>query len=141
MVILDTNVLSELMRKEPEKKVVRWLSGIASLSIYTTTITESEILYGVRLLPMGKRRRSLEVAATQMFKEDFAGRILSFGSEAASAYATLAADRRLAGLPISQSDAQIAAIARCSGAQIATRNVDDFQGCGVGIIDPWGGSG
>jgi toxin FitB len=108
-------------------------------SLYTTSITQAEILHGLMLLPAGKRRAAIEAAATAMFEEDFAGRILAYGSDAALPYARIAAERRRFGRPISQFDAQIAAIARVTGATLATRNVADFAGCGVKVVDPWQG--
>ena len=103
-----------------------------------TSITQAEIFYGVLLLPAGRRRTAIEAAAAAMFETEFAGRVLPFGSDAAPLYARIAAERRRAGRPISHFDAQIAAIARASGAAVATRNVDDFDRCGVKLIDPWG---
>lgn len=137
MIVLDTNVLSELMRSEPNPRVLAWLRGQPGASLFTTSVTQSEILYGLRILAPGRRRRELESAAQAMFEVDFAGRVLSFGGEAASAYAELAAARRLAGQPISQFDAQSAAITRASAARLATRNVEDFAGCGVTVLNPW----
>jgi predicted nucleic acid-binding protein len=137
VIILDTNVLSELMRPSPARNVVSWTAGQAPASLYTTSITQAEILHGVMLLPAGRRRRTLEAAAAAMFADDFAGRILGFGPDAAPAYAQIAFDRRRAGRPISSFDAQIAAIARTSGAAIATRNLADFEGCGVRLVSPW----
>jgi toxin FitB len=137
MIVLDTNVLSELMKPKPATKVVDWIAGQAAASIYTTSITQAEILHGLMLLPRGRRRSALEAAATSMFAEDFGDRILGFGSDAAPSYAQIASDRRRAGRPISHFDAQIAAIARLMGAAIATRNTADFEGCGVTVVDPW----
>ena len=137
MIILDTNVVSELMRPRPADPVIRWVGAQPATSLYTTTITEAEILHGVMLLPKGKRRSALEAAAEAMFAEDFAGRILAFGTEAARAYARIAAARRRAGLPISGFDGQIAAIVAATGARLATRNVSDFEGCNLDVIDPW----
>lgn len=137
MIILDTNVLSELMRPAPAARVIEWMAGQTPTSLYTTSITQAEILHGLMLLPVGRRRVGLEAAATAMFNEDFAGRILGFGTDAASTYAQVAAQRRGAGRPISHYDAQIAAIARSTGATIATRNRADFAGCGVTLVDPW----
>jgi predicted nucleic acid-binding protein len=137
MIVLDTNVVSELMRPEPAEPVVSWVSSQPATSQYTTTITQSEILYGILLLAAGKRRARLLSAADCMFAEDFAGRVLGFGSDAATLYARIAADRRRAGRPISHFDAQIAAIARANGAKIVTRNIADFHGCGVELVDPW----
>ncbi len=137
MILLDTNILSELMKPTPAESVVRWMAGQPARSLYTTSITQAEILHGVMLLPSGRRRDAFEAAADAMFREDFGGRILPFGSDAAGPYARIAVERRRAGRPISQFDAQIAAIARSTGATIATRNVTDFDGCGVKIVDPW----
>lgn len=139
MIILDTNVLSELMRPAPAARVIEWIAGQASASLYTTSITQAEILHGLLLLPRSRRRAGLEAAAAAMFSEDFAGRILGFGTDAATAYAEIASQRRGAGRPISHFDAQIAAIARSTGATIATRNSADFAGCGVKLVDPWRG--
>jgi len=106
-------------------------------SLYTTSITQAEILHGVLLLAAGKRRNAFEAAAQAMFNEDFAGRILPFGSDAAAAYPRIAAARCRAGHLISHFDAQIAAIAHSAGAAVSTRNVSDFDGCGVKVINPW----
>jgi len=137
MIVLDTNVLSELMKPAPATEVVDWMAAQPAASLYTTSITQAEILHGLMLLPPGRRRRALEAAATSMFAEDFDGRILGFGTDAAPPYARIASDRRRAGRPISHFDAQIAAIARSTGATIATRNLPDFDGCGVALVDPW----
>ena len=137
MIILDTNVLSEVMKPAPATEVLAWLVAQPAASVYTTSITHAEILHGLMLLPPGRRRRALEEAATSMFAEDFGGRVLAFGTEAAPPYALIASRRRRAGRPISHFDAQIAAIALSSGAAIATRNVADFEGCGVALVDPW----
>ncbi len=137
MIVLDTNVLSELMKPTPAERVVRWMAAQPATTLYTTSITQAEILHGVMLLPSGKRRSAFEAAAEAMFKEDFGGRVLPFGSDAAHPYARIAAQRRRAGRPISHFDAQIAAIAHSTGASIATRNATDFDGCGVKVINPW----
>jgi predicted nucleic acid-binding protein len=137
MIILDTNVLSEVMRPAPAAEVLAWLAAQPAASVYTTSITQAEILHGLMLLPPGRRRRALEEAAASMFREDFGGRVLGFGTEAAPPYALIASRRRRAGRPISHFDAQIAAIALSSGAAIATGNVADFEGCGVALVDPW----
>ncbi len=139
MIVLDTNVVSELMKAAPAGSVLAWSATQPASSLYTTSITQAEILHGIALLPAGKRRNALEAASEAMFREDFAGRILAFGSDAARPYARIAAERRRAGRPISQFDAQIAAIARATGAAIATRNVADYAGCEVKIINPWDG--
>jgi len=137
VIVLDTNVLSELMRPAPAERVTRWIAAQPVTSLYTTSVTQAEILHGIMLLPAGKRRSAFETAANAMFREDFAGRILPFGSDAAHPYARIAVERRRAGRPISHFDAQIAAIARSTGAAVATRNVSDYEGCGVKLINPW----
>lgn len=137
MIILDTNVVSELMRAQPAEPVTRWVTAQVTTMLYVTAITQAEILHGIGLLPGGKRRVALEAAADVMFSEDFGGRILPFDSEAARAYADIAIERRKAGRPIAQFDAQIAAIARFNRAVFVTRNVPDFEGCGVLIVNPW----
>lgn len=137
MIILDTNVLSELMKPAPGKHVARWMASQPASSVYTTSITQAEILYGIAVLAAGARRSALEAAAEAMFAEDLSDRVLAFGADAARPYARIAAERRRAGRPISQFDAQIAAIARSSGAALATRNVADYDGCGIRLINPW----
>lgn len=137
MIIIDTNVLSELMKPRPAAPVVAWIGEQPTADLYTTAITQAEILHGLMLLPAGRRRRALETAVNAMFAEEFEGRILAFGPDAAPAYARIATERCRAGRPISHFDAQIAAIARASGATVATRNVDDFEGCGVRVVNPW----
>ncbi|MCA9781867.1 MAG: type II toxin-antitoxin system VapC family toxin [Candidatus Eremiobacteraeota bacterium] len=137
MMVLDTNVLSELMRPEPDPTVIRWVSKQPVLSLYTTSITQSEIYHGILRLPKGKRKENLWTAACQIFSEDFKGRVLSFSTETAHPYAQLVVERAQAGRPISGFDAQIAAITACHGATIVTRNVSDFELCGVDIINPW----
>jgi predicted nucleic acid-binding protein len=135
--VLDTNVISELMKPAPAGAVVGWIAGQPATSLYTTSVTQAEILHGIMLLPAGRKRAALEAAAEAMFRDDFAGRILPFGSDAAHAYARIAAERRRAGRPIAHFDAQIAAVARSAAAAIATRNVRDYDGCGVRVVDPW----
>lgn len=137
MIILDTNVISEMMLPAPAVQVQRWFAANPASFMFTTALSQAEILYGVALLPAGRRRNALHAAAQAMFEEDFAGRILPFDSDAARIYPELAATRRKAGKPISQIDAQIAAIARSRGAAVATRNGDDFTGCGLTLVDPW----
>jgi toxin FitB len=137
MIVLDTNVLSEVLRPVPEPSVLRWLASQSRGSLFTTTITRGEVLYGIRLLTDGKRRRGLWDAAQKIFSEDLADQVLSFDSDAADMYAEIAASRRTAGKPISQFDAMIVAMARSRGATLATRNVKDFEDCGVDVIDPW----
>jgi predicted nucleic acid-binding protein len=137
MIVLDTNVLSEALRPKPSSKVAEWMRSCPTTVLFTTTITEAELLYGVALLPDGKRRRSLESAVRLIFVQDMAGRVLPFDSAAAQAYAEIAATRRRAGRPMSDADARIAAIARSRDAALATRNVEDFTGCELEVVDPW----
>ena len=139
MIILDTNVVSELMRSAPSSQFLRWLAKEPSLGLFTTAITQAEVLYGIALLPKGKRRAALESAAEGMFEEDFAGRVLPFDGDAARVFPQVAAARQAAGRPVTQFDAQIAAIARSRGAAISTRNTADFEGIGVAVLDPWNG--
>lgn len=137
MIILDTNVLSELMKPRPAGKVTAWLGAQPAASLYTTSITQAEILHGLMLLPPGRRRSAFEAAANSMFSEDFGGRIFGFGTDAAPLYARLASERRRARRPLSHFDAQIAAIALSTGGAIATRNIADFDRCGVTVLNPW----
>jgi len=137
MIVLDTNVLSEAARPAPARRVLDWLAAQQPSRLFTTTISEAEFLYGLALLPVGRRRTSLEQAGRCMFADDFAQRVLPFDRAAAHAFALIAAGRRKKGHPISDLDAQIAAIARSRGAAVATRNVSDFIDCGIDVVDPW----
>ena len=138
MTILDTNVVSELMASTPSTIVLGWLSGIRSADgVFITAITVGEILYGIELLPIGKRRSKLSADAEHMFAEDYSARILVFDELSARAFAQIAAARRNLGRPIAELDAQIAAIARVHDASIATRNTADFAHCGVRLVNPW----
>jgi predicted nucleic acid-binding protein len=139
VIVLDTNVVSELMRPMPSPAVETWMNAQPASGMFISAVTEAELRYGLALLLDGKRQRRLLAQAEAMLAEDFAGRILPFDSAAAKAYAPIAAARRLAGRPISQADAQIAAIAASRGAAIATRNVSDFAECGIAVLDPWAG--
>jgi predicted nucleic acid-binding protein len=137
IIVLDTNIVSELLRPSPEPRVEAWLAARDSASVYLTTISEAELRYGVAILPAGRRRDSLKKAIDGILREDFRARILTFDSSAAEAFALIAADRRAAGRPISQFDCQIAAIGRANGVSVATRNIRDFEACGIELIDPW----
>jgi toxin FitB len=137
MIIVDTNVVSELLRPSPEPRVEAWLAARDGLDIYLTAISEAELRYGVAIMENGRRRDGLADAIDRILRDDMAGRVLAFDSAAAEAYATIAASRRAAGRPIAQADCQIAAIARARGATVATRNTADFEGCGVDLINPW----
>ena len=136
MIVLDTNVLSEALRPRPSLKVLRWIGNEPDEALFTTAITEAELLFGAALLPGGRRRRALETVITQIL-DRFAGRILPFDSAAAREFADIAANRRHLGRPIGEADSRIAAIARSRGAGLATRNTADFADCGIELIDPW----
>jgi predicted nucleic acid-binding protein len=137
MLIVDTNVISEIMRPSPSASVMEWWSQQQTEELFTTTVSMAEILYGIEILPRGKRRDSLRVQAELVFTQDFAGRIWPFDFEAASSFPIIAAERRAHGRPIAELDAQIASIARSRGATLATRNTNDFEGCGVRLVNPW----
>jgi predicted nucleic acid-binding protein len=137
MLMLDTNMLSEIMRSEPEQKVVDWIVRQPSDELFTAAVCQAEILSGLAVMPSGRRRAELEEAARSMFADDFDGRVLPFDAEAASAYAEVFAARRKAGRPSGTIDLMLAAIARARGASVVTRNVADFEGVGVPIVNPW----
>ncbi len=137
MILLDTNVLSELIRREPDEGVVSWLDSLDAAEVTTTAITAAELLYGVARLPPGRRRQRLSEAIDGLIEEDFGGRVEPFDATAAAHYAELVNQRDTAGRPIGVADAQIAAIARKLGATLATRNIDDFKDTDIDLIDPW----
>lgn len=137
MILLDTNVVSELMRPAPSEAVLAWFAAQDAADLYLSAIAEAELRRGAAMLPEGKRRAQLMAAIDAMIIEDFAGRILSFDSAAAQAFVQVFLERRAVGRPISFADCQIAAIARAQDAAIATRNTADFAGCGIAVIDPW----
>lgn len=138
MIVLDTNVLSEVFRTRPEPRVVGWLESLTG-EVAITAVTLAELLAGVRRLPDGRRKSALGQAidaALQPYRET--GAVLSFDEEVAGHYADILVARERAGLPISMADAQIAAICRAHSATCATRNTKDFAGTGIDLIDPWG---
>ena len=137
MIILDTNVLSALMRSEPDNTVVSWLDRQAPESIWVTSITEFESRFGLALLPDGRRRKALESALERLLKEDLEGRVLPFDSAAAGEAAILAAHRQRAGQPLDMRDTQIAGIALARRAAIATRNTRHFSDLSVDVVNPW----
>jgi toxin FitB len=136
MIVLDTNVVSELMRATPEPAVLAWLQQTSSTGLYTTAVTVAEIRYGIARLPVGRRRQTLHQAANEIFAA-FPRQVLPFDLAAATAYADVVADRESDGNPISGFDAQIAAICRSQAATLATRNTKDFTGIGISLTDPW----
>ena len=136
-ILLDTNVLSELLRAQPDSAVLVWVASQPANGLFVSAVTQAEMMLGARLLPAGKRRQQLAQALAVMFLEDFAGRVLPFDSGSAADYAVVVASRRSAGTPISQFDAQIAAIALSNHLGLATRNVSDFANCGLALANPW----
>lgn len=137
-IILDTNVLSELMRAQPDPMVLSWFSGQTDAQFYTTAITKAEILLGIALLPVGKRRDMLADAAEKMFQEDFSGNCLAFDESTTVLYATVVANRRRSGFSMTTEDAQIAAIALSHNLPLATRNTKDFLHIdGLMLYNPW----
>lgn len=137
MIVLDTNVLSELIRAQPDPKVAAWLSRQARSKLFTTAISRGEMMFGVLVLPVGERQRRLQQEVQAIFDTDMAGRVLPYDGDAAEAHAAFAAARRAHGRPVAVPDAMIAGIARSRGATLATRNVRDFEGCGIPLVDPW----
>ena len=137
MIVLDTNVISGVMRVEPDPEVLAWLDRQAPRSLYTTAVSEAEIRAGIAFLDRGRRKTGLLVAADRAFYSLFVGRVLPFDSRAALTYADIAASRRAVGRPISQADCQIAAITRSRGASVASRDTQGFAHCGIEVINPW----
>lgn len=137
MIVLDTNVLSALMRREPEPAVVEWLDLQPAESVWTTAVTVFEIRFGLELIARGRRRRQLEDAFRRALDEDFQGRILAFDDEAADEAASRAAERRAAGKSVDFRDVEIAGIVAARRATLATRNVRHFQDLRIELVDPW----
>ena len=137
MILLDTNVLSELMRPTINPQVAAFLAAQPGEELFTASLCEAEIRYGIARLPTGRRRDGLDAAFRAFVARGFSGRILAFDSACAEGYATVRTRREAAGLPISIPDALIAGTALAHGVTVATRNLADFAGCGVQIIDPW----
>jgi predicted nucleic acid-binding protein len=140
VILLDTNVLSELVRPEPDQGVLDWLDALDAGRVATSAITVAELLYGVARLPEGRRKQRLAAAIGELIDQDLAGRVHPFDKPAAQHYGQLVDERERAGMPISVADAQIAAICRALGATLATRNTSDFEDTGVKLIDPWKGA-
>jgi toxin FitB len=137
MIILDTNVISELTRLRPSDAVVSWADSVHGPAVATTAVTAAELLYAVARLPDGRRKTQLGEAIEQLLSIDLGGRAHPFDLNAAVQYAAIVSDREAAGRPISTSDAQIAAICRNHDAVLATRNTADFDGTGIKLINPW----
>src|ERR1700676_4064484 len=131
MIVLDTNILSEAVKPDPSAEVLNWLTLEPRSSLFTTAITQAELLYGIELMPKGRRRSALQAAITRLLTEILADRILPFDSYAAVSFGWIYASRRAMGKRILQADAQIAAIVHSRGAALATRNTADFADCGI----------
>ena len=141
MIVLDTNVLSALMRAEPDRAVVRWMNGLAAESMWTTSITLFEVQFGIDVLPDGERKTALQNAFHQAVYVDMQGRILDFDAPAAAAAGTIAARQRALGRSVVMRDAQIAGIIAARRATLATRNMRHFADTGLALVDPWGATG
>ena len=137
MIILDTNIVSELLRPEPNRTVTVWFERQDPATLHTTSVTLAEILFGLELMPDGSRRAGLTFGIGRIFATRFADRVLAFDQAAAVTYASIRAGRRKSGRPMTEFDGQIAAIARSRNAVLATRNTRDFTGCGIELVDPW----
>ena len=137
--LLDTNVVSELIRKSPAPAVINWVSDHPLEDLFLSAVSEAELRYGAAILPAGRRRDTLFLKIDAMLRDAFEDRVLPFDSDAARAYGNIAAVRRSAGRPVAPADCQIAAIAASRGMTVATRNVRDFEDMGIEILDPWAG--
>jgi hypothetical protein len=137
MILLDTNVISEIMRERPDQGVRAWLRALPRSEIWTASVVIAELLSGIELMPAGRKQKSLREAVEEMIAEDFRGQILTFNLPAARQYAQILDARRKIGRPIRELDAQIAAIARAHSATLATRDVNDFAGCDLAVVNPW----
>jgi hypothetical protein len=139
MFVLDINILSAMVSAKPVREVAAWVARQPAEILFTATVCQAEVLSGLAIMPKGRRRCDLEAAAIAMFDEDFAGRVLPFDMQAAVAYADIFAARRRAGRPTATIDLMIASVARSQGASVVTRNVADFEACGVAVVNPWAG--
>ena len=137
MILLDTNVVSELMRTSPTPAVEAWIADHPVQDLFFSAVGESELRYGAAIMPTGRRRDSLLSDIETMLHAAFENRILPFDSSAARAYAVIAAKHRFAGRAVAPADCQIAAIARAHGMAVATRNTRDFEDMGIDVYNPW----
>ena len=138
-ILLDTNVVSELIRKAPDPAVTRWVSDHPLYDLFFSAVSEAELRYGAAILPPGRRRDTLFLEIDAMLRDAFEDRVLPFDSDAARAYGNIAAVRRSARRSVAPADCQIAAIAASRDMAVATRNVRDFEDMGIEIVDPWTG--
>jgi len=137
VILLDTNVISEIMKPAPDDRVVAWLNNLDSGVLYVSSVTIGEIEYGLRIMPDGKKRDRLRDRFAGFMAQAFATRILSYDETVARAYGDIMGLRRETGRPMTAPDGQIAAIARTGGYTLATRNIKDFHGCGIELINPF----
>lgn len=136
-ILLDTNVVSEVMRQNPSSNVISWLNSCDNTDLFISSITIAEICYGLRILPEGRRRQSLKLRFEHFISQGFANNIINFDESAARAYAEIMGARKEQGRPMSLPDGQIAAIAQTNFLSLATRNITDFEGCGIELINPF----
>jgi predicted nucleic acid-binding protein len=137
MIILDTNVVSEFVKIAPSADVRLWARTQFAADLFTTSVTQAEMLLGVALMDDGRKKLALGERIARIFLDDFPNRILPFDSVAAQMLAPIATARRASGRPVSLPDLQIAAIVRAQDATLATRNVRDFEDCGIAVVNPW----
>lgn len=137
MIVLDTNVISELIRPVPARSVLRWLDGQLSADVVTTAVTAAELRAGVAVLPGGQRRQQIGSLIERLLQETFDDLVIPFAVDCTPAYARIVSSRKAAGRPITVADAQIAAICLTRGATLATRNTKDFDGIELRVVDPW----
>ena len=140
MIVLDTNVVSELARPTPNQAVIEWVDAQDSSSLVITALTSAEVRAGVALLPNGRRKRDVGLRMESLLTETFAGFVLAFDIDSSAHYGDILALRRRAGRPISAFDAQIATVCRHHEATLATRNTADFTDAGIRLLNPWGGN-
>ena len=137
MFVLDTNVLSAVMAAKPPPEVAAWMAAQPPDLLFTASVCQAEILAGIAVMPKGRRRDGLQIAAMALFREDFVGRVLPFDADAVTVYADLFAARRRSGRPAAMADLIIASVARARGASIVTRDTAGFEECGLNIVNPW----
>lgn len=141
MIVMDTNVVSELARPRPNQRVIEWVDAQDALNVMITALTAAEVRAGIAVLPEGRRKRDVELRMESLLTDTFAGFVLNFDIGSSAHYANIVANRRRAGKPISVFDAQIAAVCRQHEAVLATRNTADFTGTGIQLINPWDSRG
>jgi predicted nucleic acid-binding protein len=138
VIVLDTNVVSELARSSPDPAVVRWLDSVSADEVTTTAVTAAELFHGVARLPASRKKTRIADAVQRVLRDDLQGRVEPFDIRSAERYGILVADRERAGKPITVADAQIAAICTVRRATLATRNTKDFVDTGIELVNPWG---